>query len=62
MLRVAPINNGLAYVVISSAGLFSPQNLKLVSMIATPVLFGEVAFMIWLLIAGVREPPSGTIA
>jgi len=50
--------NGLAYLMICSAGLFSPQHLKLVSTIATPILFGEVAFVIWLLIVGAREKPS----
>lgn len=52
--------NGLAYVAISSTGLFLPQQLETVSTMATPVLFGEVAFMLWLLIAGVRvESRSG---
>ena len=54
--------NGLAYMVISSTGLFSPQHLNLVSMIATPILLGEVAFMIWLLIVGAREQPSTVTA
>jgi hypothetical protein len=50
--------NGLAYLVISATGLMLPQHLKVVSMIATPVLFGEVAFMLWLLIMGVRTASS----
>lgn len=54
--------NGLAYMVISSTGLFSPQHLNLVTMIATPILLGEVAFMIWLLIVGAREQPSTVTA
>ncbi|MFC1849881.1 DUF4386 domain-containing protein [candidate division CSSED10-310 bacterium] len=46
--------NGLAYLVIGATGVVFPQQLKLVSTIATPFLFGEVAFMLWLLIVGVR--------
>jgi uncharacterized protein DUF4386 len=50
--------NGLAYVTISSTGLLLPQYLKVVSTIATPVLLGEVALMLWLLIVGARVQPS----
>lgn len=50
--------NGLAYVAIGATGVALPQRLDLVSTVATPVLFGEVALMLWLLIRGVREPPS----
>lgn len=50
--------NGLAYMMISSTGLFSPQHLNLVSMIATPILLGEVAFMVWLLVVGARGRPD----
>src|SRR5262245_16374791 len=35
--------NGLAYVAISLTGLLSPPNQKMVSTIATPLLFGEMA-------------------
>lgn len=49
--------NGLAYMVISSTGLLAPHHLQLVSTFATPILFGEVAFTFWLLVAGVREQP-----
>ena len=49
--------NGLAYLTISSTGLLWPEHLKAVSTIATPVLFGEVAFMLWLLIVGARVQP-----
>lgn len=50
--------NGLAYIVISSTGILLPQHLKLVFTIATPILFGEMAFALWLLIVGARERPS----
>lgn len=49
--------NGLAYVTISATGLVLPQHLEAVSTVAIPALFGEVAFMLWLLIVGVRPPP-----
>lgn len=54
--------NGLAYIVISATGLLAPQYLKLVSTIATPVLFGEMALMLWLLTVGVRIKPSAATA
>lgn len=50
--------NGLAYLAISATGLLLPQHHKMVFMIATPALFGEMALMLWLLIAGVRVQPS----
>jgi hypothetical protein len=50
--------NGLAYLAISATGLLLPQYSKLVSTIATPALFGEVALMLWLLIFGARARPS----
>jgi hypothetical protein len=50
--------NGLAYLAISATGLVSPQHLEAVSMIATPILFGEVALTLWLLIVGVRVTPA----
>jgi hypothetical protein len=54
--------NGLAYVTISFTGLLSPQHVKTVSTIATPVLFGEMALMLWLLIVGARVKPSAVTA
>ena len=48
--------NGLAYLTISSMGLLLPQYSKEVFTIATPMLFGEVALMLWLLIVGARVP------
>jgi len=54
--------NGLAYVALASTGLFAPQHLEQATAIATPVLFGEVALMLWLLIVGARERrPSGAV-
>ncbi len=53
------IINGLAYVALSFTGLLWPQHLNTVNTIVTPILFGEVAFMLWLLIVGARvRPPA----
>ena len=54
--------NGLAYVILSATGLMLPQHHKMVSTLAIPVLFGEVAFMLWLLIVGAREQPPAIAA
>ena len=50
--------NGLAYGVGSAIGLMLPEFRGTFSTITMPLLFGEVALMLWLLIVGVREPPS----
>ena len=50
--------NGVAYLVISSTGLMWPEYGKVVDTVTMPVLFGEVAFMLWLLIVGARAQPS----
>ena len=54
--------NGLAFLTISATGLLLPQHYEMVFTIATPVLFGEVAFMLWLLIVGARVQPSEVAA
>ena len=54
--------NGLAYLTISSTGILWPEHTRAVLTIATPVLFGEVALMLWLLIIGVRVSPSEVVA
>ncbi len=48
------IANGFAYLATSFTGLLLPQHLDLVSKITLPILLGEVAFTLWLLIVGVR--------
>jgi hypothetical protein len=48
------ILNGLTYVALSVTGLLLPHHLQSAFTVATPVLFGEVAFMLWLLIVGAR--------
>jgi hypothetical protein len=46
--------NGLAYVAISMTGLLLPEHAGTVSKMAFPALFGEVAFMLWLLVMGAK--------
>jgi hypothetical protein len=56
------IVNGVAYVAMSITGLLVPQYLKTVTTIATPILFGEAVFMLWLLIVGARVRASAAAA
>ena len=44
---------------ISTTGLLLPERLKSVSNLATPLLFGELALMLWLLVVGVRARRGG---
>lgn len=48
------ILNGCAYLVESFTGLLLPQHADAISNIMFPVQFGEVAFMLWLLVVGAR--------
>ena len=54
ILGIWLIINGLAYVMLSVIGLLWPDYPDIVSTITAPILFGEVAFTLWLLIMGVR--------
>ena len=49
------IVNGAAYLALSFTGLFLPQYEEMLSNITFPALFGEMAFMLWLVIAGAKE-------
>jgi len=49
------IINGFAYVVISFTSLLLPQYKDMVFSISLPALFGELAFMLWILIMGAKE-------
>jgi Domain of unknown function (DUF4386) len=49
--------NGLAYIALSATGLLMPERYEYALSMATPVLLGEVAFMLWLLVVGARERP-----
>ena len=50
--------NGVAYVVMSATGLLLPQYMAAYKTIVTPILFGEVALMLWLLVVGARARPA----
>lgn len=57
-LAVWLLVNGLTYVVLSAVGLLWPHYPTMISTIATPILLGEVVFTLWLLVLGVRVPPT----
>jgi hypothetical protein len=48
--------NGFAYVAQNITGILWPQSLNTVQNIAFPIQFGEIAFMLWILIIGARQP------
>jgi hypothetical protein len=55
-LGVWLVIDGFAYVVLSLTSLLLPQYLHKVATYAQPALFGELAFMFWLLIKGAKPP------
>jgi hypothetical protein len=57
ILGVLLIANGFAYPIQSFTSLLLPQYADVVSRITFPVLLGEAAIMLWLLIKGVRDQP-----
>lgn len=46
--------NGLAYVAISAVGVWAPEYWRSVSAYATPLLLGEVALTLWLVVVGAK--------
>ena len=54
-LGVWLIVNGFAYLVNSGTGLLLPRYQKAVETFTFPLLLGEVAFLLWLLIMGAKE-------
>ena len=60
-LGVWLILNGVAYVILSFTGLLLPQYYNVAFHSAFPVLFGEVAFMLWLVIKGARPKLFGDV-
>ena len=50
--------NGLVYLVTSTTGLLAPQYRETLFTWATPIMFGEVALTLWLLIVGARLRPA----
>jgi Domain of unknown function (DUF4386) len=57
ILGVLLILNGFAYPTQSFTSFLLPQYADVVSRITFPVLFGEAAIILWLLIRGVRDQP-----
>jgi Domain of unknown function (DUF4386) len=51
------IINGVAYLVEAFVGLLVPQFEPAVAKVIFPMLFGEVVFMLWLVIVGAKEKP-----
>ena len=61
-LGVWLIINGFAYVIDSFTGLLLPQYEDMVSNIMFPALFGELVFMLWLVIKGAKVQPVAAAA
>lgn len=55
-LGVWLVVNGLAYVMLSFTGILAPQYQGKVFLYAQPAMFGELAFVLWLVIRGARPP------
>jgi len=62
ILGVWLVINGFAYLTISLTGLLFPQYMDKVNNIAFPVLFGELAIMLWLVIKGAKVQPLAAAA
>ena len=62
ILGVWLIVNCFAYVIISLTGIFSPEHYSKVFTWSQPVLFGEIAIMLWLLIKGAKVQPLASVA
>lgn len=61
-LGVWLIINGFAYVALSLTGVLLPQYQGKVFLYSQPALFGELAFMLWLVIKGASPPALGIAA
>jgi len=55
ILGVWLVVNGFAWLAISFSGFLAPQYSSAVSTITSPILFGEIAITLWLLIMGAKE-------
>ncbi|HEY6269432.1 MAG TPA: DUF4386 domain-containing protein [Candidatus Acidoferrum sp.] len=53
---------GFAWVILSLTGVLSPQYYDKVFTFTQPAVFGEIAFMLWLVIKGARPPALGATA
>ena len=52
--------NGFAYIILSLTGTLVPEFQSKVFLFSQPALFGELAFMLWLVIKGARPPAQDT--
>ncbi len=55
ILGIWLIVNGFAYLAITFSGFLTPQYSDAVGNVTSPILFGEIAIMLWLLIMGARQ-------
>lgn len=62
ILGIWLIVNCFAYLALSLTGLMLPQHLEMAFRIAFPVLFGEMAITLWLLIMGAKVKPLAAAA
>jgi hypothetical protein len=53
---------GFAWVILSLTGVLSPQSYDKVFTFTQPAVFGELAFMFWLVIKGARPPAQDATA
>ncbi len=58
VLGIWLIINGFAYLAITFSGFLLPQYSDAVGTITSPMLFGEIAIMLWLLIMSARPKPA----
>ena len=61
-LGVWLVLDGFAYVILSLTSVLLPQYSDKVSTYSQPALFGEVAFMLWLVIKGAKPPAPDAAA
>jgi len=54
--------NGAAYVALSGIGLMRPELSGKAFLYAQPLLFGELAIMLWLIIKGAKQRPLAATA
>jgi hypothetical protein len=54
--------NGVAWAALSFTGALHPQSLDLVDKISQPATFGEIIFMLWLVVKGVKVPATNASA
>jgi hypothetical protein len=53
--------NGIAYIATTFTGILLPEQMGIVRTITFPILFGELAFVLWLLIIGARQGQLKTV-